>query len=83
MTSDVILLEDANMVAKVMERLANDPHNCIIMIGCHQSILSRDVLGLGDIHAGMIDLRVITPKSTAPEYGHYRVNFRTGKPLRY
>lgn len=76
------MLDDPESVTQIMDRVYADPTNIIIVV-CngafspyHERVVFGDILGA-------IDLPVINIKSAAPEYGHYRVNFRTGKPLRY
>lgn len=82
MTNDVILREDADSVTQIMDRLSADPTNIIIIVHNDGRSPHHEHVMFGDIH-GAINLPATNIKAVPQEYGHYRMNFRTGKPLRY
>ncbi len=75
MTVDCIVLNEDGAVAKIIERVKS--HDVVLVCGGSPVI--------GDMHCGKMDFKVIDifTSKNVPEHGHYRVDFRTGKPLRY
>lgn len=77
----MVILTSDNAVERIAEHIRNGDQQVLVIGAGSPSIIH------GDLHCGrnLADLavKVFSPVSHYPEYGHYRKDFRTGKPLRY
>jgi hypothetical protein len=81
MFPDVVLVvgdDDQRTVELITRKILPEHQILLIGSGSYNSMASEALIAAVE----SFDIYQLQ-KSAVPEYGHYRVNFRTGKPLRY